>query len=107
MTDDNGMDIEDTPMGPEAKIEDAACKWAQEESWLAMKFTSRGRRSVPDRLFIKNGRVVFIEFKTEKGRLTPGQEREKRRLEAHGAEVYVCRTVNEVKLILEESYEDE
>ena len=87
--------------GPEAKIEDAACKWAVGQGWLAMKFTSPARRSVPDRIFIRDGQVVFVEFKTPKGVLTSGQEREIARLRGKGATVYVCRSVIETRNALE------
>jgi len=64
--------------------------------WLVYKFTSPSCRSVPDRLFIRDGRVVFIEFKRPGGRLTSGQAREIKRLrQIGGVEVYVCYSVEE------------
>ena len=68
---------------------------AIEAGWLCYKFTSPSRRSVPDRLFIRDGRVVFIEFKRPGGKLTSGQEREIERLRKAGAEVHVCYSVEE------------
>lgn len=79
----------------EAKIEATACAAARQKGWLTYKFTSPARRSVPDRLFVREGRVVFIEFKSPAGKLTPGQVREIAELGAHGAEVHVCRSVEE------------
>ena len=87
-------------MKTEAQIEAAACQWAKEQGWLAYKFTSPARRSVPDRLFIKDGRVVFIEFKRPGGKLTEGQEREIDRLRKAGVEVCVCYSVQEAKEVL-------
>jgi hypothetical protein len=63
--------------------------------WLVYKFTSPSRRSVPDRLFIRDGRYVFIEFKRPGGTLTTGQTREIDRLRCAGADVYVCYSVEE------------
>jgi hypothetical protein len=63
--------------------------------WLVYKFTSPSRRSVPDRLFIRGGRVAFVEFKRPGGTLTAGQAREIDRLRHAGAEVYVCYSVEE------------
>jgi Holliday junction resolvase len=84
----------------EAQIEAAAVKAAREDGWLVYKFTSPQRRSVPDRIFIKGGRVVFIEFKRPGGKLTSGQEREIEKLRRHGAEVWVCYSKQEVAEVL-------
>jgi Holliday junction resolvase len=84
----------------EAQIEAAAVKAALEEGWYVAKFTSPQRRSVPDRIFIKGGRVVFIEFKRPGGKLTSGQEREIEKLRRHGAEVWVCYSKQEVAEVL-------
>ena len=63
--------------------------------WLVYKFTSPSRRSVPDRLFLRGGRYVLIEFKRPGGTLTSGQTREIDRLRHAGAEVHVCYSVEE------------
>ena len=79
----------------EKDIERTVCRVAREEGWYVRKFTSPAHRSVPDRLFIKRGRVVFIEFKRPGGKTTPGQDREIERLRAAGVAVYVCDSVHE------------
>jgi hypothetical protein len=79
----------------ESQIEAAAVKAAKADGWEAYKFTSPQRRSVPDRLFIREGRVVFIEFKRPGGKLTSGQEREIAKLRKAGAEVHVCYSAQE------------
>jgi hypothetical protein len=84
----------------EAQIEAAACKEAKADGWRVYKFTSPQRRSVPDRLFIRDGRVVFIEFKRPGEKLTSGQEREIEALRKAGAEVHVCHSTQEVKEVL-------
>ena len=58
--------------------------------WMTTKYTSPARRSVPDRLFFRDGKCVLIEFKSPKGTLTPGQEREIARLRSKGMPVAVC-----------------
>ena len=84
-------------MKTEAQIEAAACRWAKEQGWYVAKFTIPARRSVPDRIFIKDGRVVFVEMKRPGGKLTEGQAREIERLQNAGAEVFVCFSVQEAK----------
>ena len=81
----------------EKDIEKKACEWAKSQGWLTYKFTSPNRRSVPDRIFVKQGHVIFIEFKRPGGRLTSGQEREIEKLVDHGAEVHVAYSVEEVQ----------
>jgi|TARA_R110000787_G_scaffold11723_2_gene38540 Holliday junction resolvase len=47
----------------EAPIEKAVCKYAKDKGWLVYKFVSPANRGVPDRIFMKDGEVFFIEFK--------------------------------------------
>lgn len=70
-------------------VEDPVCEFARGRGWLVRKIAYIGRRGGPDRMFIRSGRIVLVEFK-KPGR-TPGaqQRREIRRLRNHGAEVYV------------------
>lgn len=56
----------------------------------AEKFTSPGRRSVPDRLVIlPPGRVIFVELKAPGKRATPAQLRDHERRRALGCDVRV------------------
>ena len=53
----------------EAYIEKTVTDWAKERGWIVLKFTPRGDRGWPDRLFISRwGSHVWIEFKR------PGKE---------------------------------
>ena len=47
----------------EQAIEQRVCRWAERNGWLQFKFETPGRRAAPDRIFIKDGQIVFIEFK--------------------------------------------
>lgn len=51
----------------ESEIERKVCEHAKNLGWLCYKWVSPGNRSVPDRLFFKEGEVIAIEFKA-KGR---------------------------------------
>jgi hypothetical protein len=73
----------------EKDIEKKVCSYAKEKGFYVAKFTSPGRRAVPDRIFIgMMGQVFFIEFKRTGEKPTPQQEREHYRLTSHGVEVY-------------------
>lgn len=47
----------------ESKIEKEVNKYAKSLGWNIYKFTSPGLKGVPDRLFLRSGIAVFIEFK--------------------------------------------
>lgn len=60
----------------------------------AEKFTSPGRRSVPDRIVtLPGGRIVFIELKAPGKRPTELQERDHERRRALGCDVRVIDSV--------------
>mgnify|MGYP001549436015 CR=1 FL=1 len=86
--------------GLEKDIERKSCDWAKAHGWLTFKFTSPNYRSVPDRIFIKQGAVVFIEFKRPGGKLTEGQQRELNRLRQQGVPAEVAYSVEDAKLCL-------
>ena len=47
----------------EAHVESCVCEYARSLGWLEYKFTSPSSKGVPDRIFIRDGVVFFIEFK--------------------------------------------
>ena len=47
----------------ESKLEAAGNAHAKKNGWWQRKFKSPGRRSAPDRIYAKQGRVFFIEYK--------------------------------------------
>lgn len=85
----------------EKDIEREATTEARKRGWLSYKFSSPAHRGVPDRVYIKDGRVVFIEFKTPRGRVSRLQERELAAINAAGVEAAVARSVEEALEILE------
>lgn len=74
----------------ELAVEMPVVRRAEAAGWLVSKVSWPGRIGAPDRVFIKAGRVVWIEFKDkgEKPRLSQTQEHD--RMRAAGAEMYVC-----------------
>lgn len=60
---------------------------------IAFKFTSPGRRSVPDRLVVlPNAKILFVECKRPGAKPTEAQEREHARIRALGFVVVVMDT---------------
>jgi hypothetical protein len=73
----------------ERDIEGRCKRFARERGWYVRKFVSPSNRSVPDDIFVKNGRVLFVEFKKPGGKLTDKQRDEAVALELAGAEFYL------------------
>jgi hypothetical protein len=83
---ERGMRIEET-------IERTVAGIAEHNGWITRKLQWIGRKGAPDRLFLSEGRAVFIEFKDPEGGLELLQEREIARLKWAGLEVH---TVNNI-----------
>ncbi len=74
----------------ERDVEAYLVKRVKELGGIAYKFTSPGRRSVPDRLVVwPTGEVQFVELKAPGAKPTPLQLREHDKLRALGQVVYV------------------
>lgn len=78
----------------EKQIEAKVCEYAKARGMMVYKFTSPARAAVPDRLFIKSGRVFFIEFKRGGQKPTDAQEREHHRLRQQAINVFVIDNVD-------------
>jgi len=79
----------------ERDVEAALIAAVQAAGGLALKFTSPGRRSVPDRVVILPGLpVTFVECKAPGAKLTAAQAREHKRIENAGGRVFVIDSVD-------------
>lgn len=87
----------------EKDIESAVCRYAKKKGMLHDKFSSPGKRSVPDQLFTnKNGFMFFIEFKAPGKKATPKQVSDHNKRRAKGVSVYVVDNIDEGKSIIDE-----
>lgn len=70
---------------------------------LCVKFVSPGTPGVPDRIIITaTGRVIFVELKTETGRLAKIQRYTIEQMTKRGADVRVIKGIDSVKGLLAE-----
>jgi len=74
----------------EYQYEKTVVECAEDDGWYVKKITFQGVRGGPDRVFIKGGRTVWIEFKDWGKDADPLQAKVHREMRAAGAEVYVC-----------------
>ena len=79
----------------ERDIERRVSELAKKSGWLSFKFVSPAQRGVPDRIFMKDGRIVFIEFKAPGKKLTDLQDHIVRKMVDAGCEVHVCDNVKD------------
>lgn len=87
-------------MAAEDIIEETVANIAEAQGWFQRKVHwGINRRGAPDRVFIKGGRTVWIEFKDD---ATPGllQNREHRRMRDAGAELHVVDNIEDGLRIL-------
>jgi len=85
----------------EASLERSLLRKAKELGWLIRKVQWIGRSGAPDRLFVRNGQVVFIELKREGGWLRQEQWREARALRAQGVVVRAADTLSDALKVLD------
>lgn len=70
---------------------------------LCYKFTSPGHAGVPDRIVITPaGRIIFVELKSDTGRLSKLQRHEISELQKRDADVRVLKGIKQVKAFVEE-----
>jgi hypothetical protein len=79
----------------ERDIEYRVVDIAKKHGWLSFKFVSPAQRGVPDRIFMKSGRIVFIEFKAPGKKPTPLQDHIMRKMVDAGCEVHVCYSIED------------
>ena len=81
----------------ESQIEAKLGKLVRSYGGLYFKFVSPGNPGVPDRLLIlPGGRIVFVELKTEVGRLAAIQNWQLAEMQKRGADVRVLKGIDQV-----------
>ena len=84
----------------EKKVEKKSCNVARANGWFTRKYSAPGRSGVQDRIFVKDGAVVFIEYKRVGNKPTGLQCDDALDLRSHGGKVYWTDTVRGTKQIL-------
>ena len=87
----------------ESAIEARLVRGVKKRGGLCYKFTSPGNPGVPDRIVIlPGGTTVYVELKTEIGRLAKIQKWQIEELRRRGAVVRVLKGMDQVLAFLEE-----
>ena len=89
----------------ESEIERYLVRKVKELGGLCYKFVSPGNPGVPDRIVITPaGKTVYVELKTEVGRLAKIQQWQRSELEKRGADVRVLYGLPQVKGFVREVF---
>ena len=87
----------------ESQIERRLVEGVKRLGGMCLKFVSPGTLGAPDRIIITaKGRVIFVELKTETGRLTKIQRYVIGEMQKRGADAHVVKGIDEVKELLAE-----
>ncbi|MBW1678343.1 MAG: VRR-NUC domain-containing protein [Deltaproteobacteria bacterium] len=81
--------------GPESRLQAKCERWLRDRGYPYIHDRSRGRNrpGIPDLIcFLPAGRVVLIELKSKRGRLTPDQVKMRQALMYLGHEIYEVRS---------------
>lgn len=73
----------------EKTIEKNCVKWAESQGWLSYKFVSPSNRGVPDRIFLRDGKTVFVEFKKPGGETSALQVRQIEKIKSYDFKVFI------------------
>jgi hypothetical protein len=87
-------------MGAEKKLEKRCTDLAKAHGWYTRKWASPSHRGVPDRLFLKDGQWIAIEFKAPGNLPTPLQLDEILQIQDHGGKVVCVDNVDHFKKLL-------
>ena len=85
----------------ESEVERQIVKFAKDNDCLAFKFVSPGQRGVPDRLFLKDGKVLFLEIKQKGKAPTPIQEFQIRQIREQGIAAHWAGDVHTGNLLID------
>lgn len=89
----------------ESSIEARLVRMVRDRGGLCFKFVSPGNPGVPDRIVITPaGRTVYVELKTEIGRLAAIQKWQHEEMRKRGADVRTLKGLDQVKAFVEEVF---
>ena len=89
----------------ESSIESRLVRMVRDRGGLCYKFVSPGNPGVPDRIIITPaGRTVYVELKTDVGRLAAIQKWQHEEMRKRGADVRTLEGLDQVKAFVEEVF---
>jgi len=91
----------------ESQLEKKLTSEVKKRGGRAFKFTSPGKRGVPDRLILKpGGQALFVEMKAPGKPLEPLQVKRGSELRALGFKVYKIDSIDDIQKFIQEEFSD-
>ena len=91
----------------ESQLEKKLTSEVKKRGGRAFKFTSPGKRGVPDRLILKpGGQALFVEMKAPGKPLEPLQVKRGSELRALGFKVYKIDSLDDIQKFIQEEFRD-
>lgn len=84
----------------ESEIEKKTCDYAKGLGYLTYKFISPNNRGVPDRIFMKNGKCFFIEFKVKGEKPSKMQQKVIEKMKSHKIMCFVVNSFNRGRIVI-------
>jgi hypothetical protein len=85
----------------ESTIEQAVCAYAKAKGCLSLKLAGQNQKGQPDRMFLHQGRVLFVEFKAPGKRPTALQARWLDRITENGHYATWCDEISAGKKMID------
>ena len=86
----------------ESHVEKTVTAYARKLGWLSYKFSSPSVRGVPDRIYMRDGEIFFIEFKREGKKPTKLQLHTHKQIQEQGGiEVFIIDDVEQGKKLID------
>ncbi len=72
----------------ESQLEKKCCLIAKQYQWWQTKINPSSKNGIPDRLFVKNGKYVWVEFKKKNGKRSKIQMFRQTEMKKYGMEIF-------------------
>ena len=84
----------------ESKLQASCLKYAKSKGWYVLKVIKCNISGFPDSVLFKDGKTIFVEFKSEIGKQSELQKYQEKQLESQGFKYYLVNNLNYFKEIV-------
>ena len=84
----------------ESKIQASCLKYAKAKGWYVLKIIKCNVNGFPDSVIFKDGKTIFVEFKSLIGKQSELQKYQQKQLEAQGFKYFLVRNLKNFQEIL-------
>ena len=85
----------------ESKIQASCLKYAKSKGWYVLKIIKCNVNGFPDSVILKDGKTIFVEFKSLIGKQSELQKYQQKQLEAQGFKYYLINNLKNFQEMLQ------